>query len=72
MNRGFSSCRMAIPQCSFVLVVVTHSESLNLRAAIGATKLASTLVQLDGAMVLTFYIGVAFSFLQVAVVGLGV
>ncbi|KAF7023864.1 hypothetical protein CFC21_036293 [Triticum aestivum] len=67
INTGFSNRRMAIPQHSFMLVVVTLSESLNLRAAIGATKLASTLVSLDGAMVITFYIGVVFSFIQVTV-----
>ncbi|XBI83929.1 hypothetical protein VPH35_092341 [Triticum aestivum] len=66
-NKGFSSRWVAIPQHSFMLVVVTRSESLNLRAAIGATKLASMLVSLDDTMVLTFYIGVAFSFIQVAV-----
>ena len=52
INTGFSSRRMAIPQHSFMLIVVTRSESLNRRAAIGATKLASTVVLLDGAMVL--------------------
>ena len=67
INTGFSSRRMDIPQHSFVLVVVTRSESLNLRAAIDATKLASTLVSLDGAKVITFYIGVVFSFIQVTV-----
>ncbi|XBI92538.1 hypothetical protein VPH35_029574 [Triticum aestivum] len=61
--------QMAIPQHSFMLVVVTRSESLNLRAAIGATKLASTLVSLDGTMVITFYIGVVFNFIQVTVQG---
>ena len=39
------------------------------RAAIGATKLASTLVSLDGTMVITFYIGVVFNFIQVTVQG---
>ncbi|KAI4973799.1 WAT1-related protein At3g30340-like [Hordeum vulgare subsp. vulgare] len=49
------------PVLTFVLAVATGSESLNLRAATGAAKLAGTLVSLAGAMLLTFYRGVALT-----------
>lgn len=49
------------PVLTFVLAVATRSESLNLRAATGAAKLAGMLVSLAGAMLLTFYKDVALS-----------
>ncbi|XBI75662.1 hypothetical protein VPH35_069014 [Triticum aestivum] len=49
------------PVLTFVLAVATRSESLHLRAATGAAKLAGTLVSLAGAMLLTFYRGVALT-----------
>ncbi|KAM3293899.1 hypothetical protein ACQJBY_037049 [Aegilops geniculata] len=49
------------PVLTFVLAVATRSESLHLRTATGAAKLAGTLVSLAGAMLLTFYRGVALT-----------
>ncbi|VAI69823.1 unnamed protein product [Triticum turgidum subsp. durum] len=49
------------PVLTFVLAVATRAESLHLRSATGAAKLAGTLVSLAGAMLLTFYRGVALT-----------
>ncbi|KAF0911691.1 hypothetical protein E2562_011691 [Oryza meyeriana var. granulata] len=47
------------PVLTFLLAIVTRSESLDLRTKTGIAKLVGTLISLAGAMVLTFYKGVA-------------
>uniref|UniRef100_J3MAK9 WAT1-related protein n=1 Tax=Oryza brachyantha TaxID=4533 RepID=J3MAK9_ORYBR len=46
------------PVLTFLLAILTRSESLNLRTKAGIAKLVGTLISLAGAMVLTFYKGV--------------
>uniref|UniRef100_A0A0D9WKW4 WAT1-related protein n=1 Tax=Leersia perrieri TaxID=77586 RepID=A0A0D9WKW4_9ORYZ len=46
------------PVLTFLLAILTRSESLNLRTKTGIAKLVGTLISLGGAMVLTFYKGV--------------
>ncbi|XP_062233812.1 WAT1-related protein At3g30340-like [Phragmites australis] len=49
------------PVLTFLLAVATRSEALNLKSKMGMAKLVGTLVSLGGAMVLTFYKGVALT-----------
>lgn len=46
------------PVLTFLLAIVTRSESLNLKTKDGIAKLVGALISLGGAMVLTFYKGV--------------
>uniref|UniRef100_A0A0E0L6V0 WAT1-related protein n=1 Tax=Oryza punctata TaxID=4537 RepID=A0A0E0L6V0_ORYPU len=47
------------PVLTFLLAILTRSESLDLRRKTGIAKLVGTLISVAGAMVLTFYKGVA-------------
>ncbi|KAL5213428.1 hypothetical protein ABZP36_024275 [Zizania latifolia] len=46
------------PVLTFLLAILTRTESLDLRTKTGISKLVGTLISLGGAMVLTFYKGV--------------